>query len=74
MLCRRFPELAKSLQIRIFSERSFSRVFKLFVWVAAQLLHIVRLAKFEALQQAYSNLYLTISICNGLYAPLKVAG
>jgi hypothetical protein len=38
-LFRRFLEIAKPLQTRKFSARDFSRVFKLFAWVAARLLH-----------------------------------
>ena len=38
-LCRRSPEFAKSLQIYTFSKQRFSQGFRIFVWVAAPLLH-----------------------------------
>jgi hypothetical protein len=48
ILCWRFLELAKHLQIRIFSRRHFSQVFRRFTRVVARLLHTKLL--FESLR------------------------
>jgi hypothetical protein len=61
-LCRRFPEFAKSLQIWIFLARSFSRVFQLFTWVAARLLHTGVLGR---TRMCYLLRFVVCSLCRG---------